>query len=683
MSKSTFGWRQAGFTAVATALVFGGTLVGAGAATAVSGQLSPGSAPGVIQGANNQAAGNLTYEFLNSFTTNTTVTLTPRVNDCTTAAGIAAALEFASAPTATLTGPTTGLGSTTAGSSTSTKPAFTVTLGSSSTQCITAGIQDVVTITLTTPSVGVATNAFKFALTNVAYNVGTTTPTGDVTVVAASTLGGDSAINADVVDKDFSFIPRAAATPNSSNNALGTATYTETTAGAYFKPGVVSTVAVSLSVGTFTTGVTPTITAPAGYTVTKGATDGTDPYTFTVAAPATAVKAVVTVAGLRTDAPATVQVVNLDSLVTSTGFSAQDSAKALNVVNYGNSNRIGGNTRYETAAALFNAGPGVGNVDPNGVAVLSGGELFPDALSANYLASSFGTGTLLTKSKTLSPAARNAIIDNDVRKVYITGGTAAVSQAIQDQIESMHVGGFPFESLITTVRLGGDTRYDTNKVINNFVESRNGNPTPTVLLSSGENFPDALAFGPIAYANQSPLVLTKGASLSAQASSQLAAFDPDDVVISGQTDAVSTGVATSVNTTGATVSRLGGDNRSETATMIATWATEGLPDSEAPVGSILRDAQGFDSTTVNFTWTGTAQGFGDALAAGPLAGSEGSVILLASTSTTPGDAVTGYLGLKDVGVTAGGTNVGLLRALGGTDVTSSTLMKASAVSIEK
>lgn len=56
-------------------------------------------------------------------------------------------------------------------------------------------------------------------------------------------------------------------------------------------------------------------------------------------------------------------------------------------------------------------------------------------------------GTLLTTPSTLSPAARSAIISNWIDPVYITGETGAVSQTVQNQLESTHVGnnsGQPF-----------------------------------------------------------------------------------------------------------------------------------------------------------------------------------------------------------------------------------------------
>lgn len=150
MSKSTFGWRKAGFAAVATALVAGGALAGISTAAAVPaepGQLDTESpAPSVLKGQTDAPAGDLDFEFLNSWTTGSSVTFTIAGNTCSNAAGIAKAIEFASAPSVSVTGPTTGIDSTTPGTAGAATPVFTTTLGSSGAtppgECATAGIQD-------------------------------------------------------------------------------------------------------------------------------------------------------------------------------------------------------------------------------------------------------------------------------------------------------------------------------------------------------------------------------------------------------------------------------------------------------------------------------------------------------------------------------------------------------------
>ena len=120
--------------------------------------------------------------------------------------------------------------------------------------------------------------------------------------------------------------------------------------------------------------------------------------------------------------------------------------------------------------------------------------MFPDALSANYLAGNLGTGTLLTAPSALSSAVFNAIVGSPIATVYITGGTGAVSQAVQNRIEATHISNNPALALINVVRLGGADRFATNKIVNAF----NFTARNTVLLAGGLNFPDSLSVGPVA-----------------------------------------------------------------------------------------------------------------------------------------------------------------------------------------
>jgi len=591
-----------------------------------------------------QNAGSLSLEFANNWNTGATQTFTVASNDCSTAAGISAAVEFAALPTVTVSDP----GAANAGG---TSPVLSPgVLGSSSAACDTAGITDKVTLNQAAPSTGVVTDTYKVDLTDVKYHVGATAPKGNISVATAGSFKANgSVVNAVIPVASFTNTPLVAALPSAAGVTLGTQSFDETTAGAFFAAGSTTTVSLNLS-GTagFTPGVTPTITVPAGYTKTNPVTVNPALYTFTVTAPATAVAASVTVSGLTASVPAAAQTVTLDATI---GTKNVDAVPVINVVKY--DARTGGADRYATAVALLKTLPADTDV------VLSSGVNFPDALSANYLAGQLDTGTLLTKPDTLPTVVRQAITERGVDTVYITGGTGAVSQAVQDQIEAMHVGNVPAAAFITVVRLGGDNRYETNKLVNEseFVASN------TVLLASGANFPDALAFGPIAYGKQFPLILTNGKTLGSSENTQLSDFDPTNVIIAGGTGVVSQAIEDSLKAQGFTVTRLAGADRTKTAAAVATWAT-GL--STAP----------FSSSTA---YISTGDNFADALAAGPVAGANNKVILLTRSPISLGAGIPSYLGTKTVGTT--NATVGTLHALGLTGAVASSLMKAAAATI--
>ncbi len=668
VSSMNIGLRRAGIVGLST-LVATTAMTGLAATTyAAAGDYAASSVVTVAQDPAPQvpqAAGSLSLEFANSWTTGATQTFTVGANNCTTAAGIAAAVEFAALPTVVVSDPApANVGGTT--------PTLTPgALGSSSAACVTAGIKDKLTLTQAAPSTGVATDTYKVDLSVITYNVGATTAKGNISVATAGSFKASGTVaNAVIPIGSFTNTAKVAVLPSATGVTLGTQTFTETTAGAFFAAGSTTNVALELNgAAKFTAGVTPTVTVPAGYTKTSPVTTAAGLYTFTVTAPATAAAAVVTVSGLTMTASATVQTVALDATIGTVDVAALPVA---NVVSY--DARTGGTDRYATSVALFKAFGSENDV------VLSSGANFPDALSANYLAGRLGTGTLLTTPNTLPTDVRQAIFAAGVRTVYITGETAAVSAQVETQIEALHVGNVPTAALITVVRLGGANRYATNQAVNEFDFPKANELKNTVLLATGKNFADALTFGPIASHKLFPLILTQGVTLGTIENSQLANFHPANVVIAGGTGVVSQGIEDALKAKGYKVLRLQGSDRTLTAAQVATWATDGIDDSTGATGTGINAPQGFDSTTAYIT---TGSKFADALSAGPVAGTANHLILPSNNATSLGAGIPLYLGTKTVGTTAGNTQVGTLHALGLSGAVSAPLMQSAAVTIGK
>lgn len=663
MSSINNGLRRAGIVGLSTLVAASAMTLSAATTYAAAGDYAAASIPAVSQGQLLAPAGALSLEFANSWTTGATQTFTVGSNDCSTAAGIAAAVEFAALPTVVVSDPTpTNVGGT--------MPILTPgVLGGSSAACVTAGITDKVTLTQAAPSTGVATDTYKVDLSVITYNVGATTPKGNISVATAGSFKTTgTVVNAVIPIGSFTNTARVAALPSATGVTLGTQTFTETTAGAFFAAGTTTNVALEVNGLTkFTAGITPTVTVPAGYTKTNPVTTAAGLYTFTVTAPATAVAATVTVTGLTMAATATVQTVMLDATI---GAKDVDAVPVVNVVSY--NARTGGTDRYATSVALLNG------LTADTDVVLSSGVNFPDALSANYLAGRLGTGTLLTTPNTLPSVVRQAIFSRNVSTVYITGETGAVSALVETQIEAMHVSNDPAKPFITVVRLGGANRYATNKLVNEFNFPNPANLKDTVLLATGKNFADALAVGPIASHKLFPLILTQGTTLGDSENTQLNDFNPTNVIIAGGTGVVSQAIETDLKAQGYKVLRLAGVDRTLTAAQVATWATDGIDDSLGNAGTGINAPQGFDSTTAYIT---TGNNFADALSAGPVAGAANHVILASNSSTSLGAGIPLYLGTKTVGTTAGHTQVGTLHALGLAGAVSAPLMKSAAATI--
>ena len=640
MSPINKSLRRVGIVGLSTLVAASMMTLSAATTYAAAGDYAAASTPLVTAPQTAALAGNLSLEFANSWTTGASQTFTVGSNNCLTVAGIAAAVEFSAPPTATVSDP----GAANVGG---TMPTPTAVLGSSSAACVTAGITDRITYTQAGASTGVVTDTYLLTLTNVKYNVGATTPAGNVSVATAGSFKtSGSVVNAVVAGTTFTNTAKVLAVP-AATASLGTQTLVENTPGAFFGPGLSTTpVVLTLSSSVFTAGITPTITLPAGYTHSTVVTTAIGTYAFTVTSPATPVAATMTISGLTITAGAAKDV----TLTVSGGVVNPAAVTVVRIVDY--TARTGGTDRYATAVALLNSLPADTDV------VLSSGANFPDALSANYLAGRLGTGTLLTTPTTLPSVVRAALISRHIATVYITGLTGAVSQTVENQIEAMHVDNVPANAFITVVRLGGADRYATNKVINehNFLASG------TVLLATGANFADALSVGPIANHKLFPLILTRGVTLGSIENAQLSDFHPTTVLIAGGTGVVSQAIQDSLTSLGYTVVRLAGLDRTLTAAAVATYATTSLA---------------FNTTTAYIT---NGANFADALAAGPVAGQANHVIMPSLSPTLLGAGIPLYFGTKTVGM-ASPANIGILHALGLTGAVSNEVMSAAAMAI--
>lgn len=156
--------------------------------------------------------------------------------------------------------------------------------------------------------------------------------------------------------------------------------------------------------------------------------------------------------------------------------------------------------------------------------------------------------------------------------------------------------------------------------------SRRSHPdgADTVLLARAHDYPDALAGVQLAAALDAPLLLTARESLHPDAAAELARLAPDRVVLLGGIGALSDAVRGAVvgALPDATVDRIAGSSRWETAGLLAIAAQEAWTD--APAG-----------TAPTAVLLASGRGFADALAAGPLAGHAQVPLLLTAPDTLP------------------------------------------------
>jgi len=134
-------------------------------------------------------------------------------------------------------------------------------------------------------------------------------------------------------------------------------------------------------------------------------------------------------------------------------------------------------------------------------------------------------------------------------------------------------------------REAGLDRYATNAAlaISTFASAN------TAVLVSGENWPDALAAGPLATSLGGPVLLTARNALPRSTRSALLQLGATNVVVVGGSASVSDGVVKSLRSSGLTVSRVWGRDRYATAHAIAreVWRMNGgpVPDGTALIAS--------------------------------------------------------------------------------------------------
>ena len=165
---------------------------------------------------------------------------------------------------------------------------------------------------------------------------------------------------------------------------------------------------------------------------------------------------------------------------------SEDIEKGLaNIAGIKNISRIAGETRYDTCQKIFSQAK-------KKSLVLASGEKFPDALATSSILDQ--AGLLLTKSRQLPSEAQAAIKDLNHDNFLIVGGENSVQESLATSISNQY-------QYASHTRISGNNRYETSAKIGERLVSS------TVILASGENFPDALAASTLAQKIDSPILL--------------------------------------------------------------------------------------------------------------------------------------------------------------------------------
>ncbi len=158
--------------------------------------------------------------------------------------------------------------------------------------------------------------------------------------------------------------------------------------------------------------------------------------------------------------------------------------------------RIAGSDRIATSVEVSEQ-----SFDAARTAVVASARDFPDALVAVQLADAVEGPVLLTEPSSLPGSVTDELDRLGVREVVVAGGETAINAKVAGAL-----GG----NGRTVTRLGGATRYETSiEIARETMRRRGTSGAPRVLVTTGENFPDALAAGPLVGHGDLPLVLAR------------------------------------------------------------------------------------------------------------------------------------------------------------------------------
>jgi putative cell wall-binding protein len=498
-------------------------------------------------------------------------------------------------------------------------------------------------------------------ISGITYKVGATVGVGPIPYKVATNGGSDAFTTAQsnaVVSRVMAGSSRPQnLLPPSTTSTVPTFTIQEQQGGAIPAGGVCVTLVHPPTLAKFDTTAPPSVTATGGTGagVPGAVVMSTDGLSFGFPTTASTAATTYTVRNLRvtSTAPATPAKTDLGPLdvdIRSGACATPGSllAPGVRLGTIGFAVRVAGENRYATAAALaIQEGR-----FPTKTVVIARGDNFPDALAASYLAGQNHVPILLTRATSLPDETKAGLAAIGATDVIIVGGPGAVSAAVEDALKALPVYDATDQQHpvatnvnLTVARVGGVDRYDTARLVAERpgldaggtlgVRSSTGTCTPqaTAILASGENFPDALAAGGLAFhgagpdgcgAGPIPLLLTAPGSLSQPTAQALSDLKIKVVLLLGGTNAVSSAVENFIASAGLVVRRVGGDTRQDTAVML-NHDVLGNPD-------IGHWASGALLATRPDT-------FPDALAASSLSGGLLAPIYLTESGTDIGDTV--------------------------------------------
>ncbi|AET67087.1 putative vancomycin resistance protein [Desulfosporosinus orientis DSM 765] len=221
--------------------------------------------------------------------------------------------------------------------------------------------------------------------------------------------------------------------------------------------------------------------------------------------------------------------------------------------------RLAGQTKFETSKAIseYSHQGTVNNV------ILATGNEFADALSASVLAYAKEAPILLVdssaeKSKDAFDYVNQHLYSSGT--VYIIGGEGIIGTEFEEKLNDQGYGNI--------IRIAGLDRYDTSYRIADVLDNM---PVSTVVISSGEQYSDALSISSFAAGNGWPILLTTHEALPEVIKGYLLEKKPEKVYITGGIGVISLDVQSQIQNLlpQAHIQRLMGESRFDTNVLLA------------------------------------------------------------------------------------------------------------------
>lgn len=193
-----------------------------------------------------------------------------------------------------------------------------------------------------------------------------------------------------------------------------------------------------------------------------------------------------------------------------------DAAKAL----VADTTRIAGDDRFSVsrnvARTVFGSAPDI---------LVATGANFPDAISADVLGTALVRPVVLVNGgNPLDRTTRGFLGELGVERAILVGGTAVISTTFETDLEE-ELGASD-----DVARLAGADRYETSYLVNAELALP---PGGTAYLSTGTNFPDALAGSVLASRSGAPLYLAQPSCIAASITADLLEREISRLVLLG------------------------------------------------------------------------------------------------------------------------------------------------------